>query len=78
MLKDYNIFSLFDILRKNFITAELVWDLQDEELREMGLNIGERKKYSQAKERKIQEEHGKMTILLEYKSIISLMLQYIC
>ena len=62
LLKDYEIVSLYDTLRKHSINAGIVWDLEDEDLKEMGMNLGERKSYAKAKERKMEERNSRLLI----------------
>ena len=53
LLIKYNLLSLYEAFESNCITSEVIWDLKDEHLKEMGLTIGERLKYSKAKDEKM-------------------------
>ena len=50
ILTKYNMLSLYDIFESNSITKELIWELNDNHLKDMGLSIGDRLKYQKAKE----------------------------
>ena len=53
LLIKYNLLSLYEAFESNCITSEIIWDLKDEHLKEMGLTIGDRLKYSKAKDVKM-------------------------
>ena len=59
LLKAYNIFSLYDTFERNRITSEVVWDLDADIIKEMGLSVGERLLYSKAKKTRTAEDEGK-------------------
>ena len=48
-----NPLSLNPAFERNYITSEVIWDLKDEHLKEMGLSIGDRLKYGKAKDGKM-------------------------
>jgi len=50
LLIDHDILSLNEILSDNSITTKIIWDLEGQELKEMGMNVGDRLKYKKAKE----------------------------
>merc|ERR1712038_82654 len=49
LLIDHDIFSLHEILSNNSITTEIIWDLEEQQLREMGMNVGDMLIYNKAK-----------------------------
>ena len=64
LLKQYNMLSLYDTFEKNSVTLEVIWDLEDEYLKEMGMNVGERLLYSKAKKIKAAKQvQGKCYVL---------------
>ena len=58
ILMEHNIFSLYDIFEKNSITAEVVWDLNADQMEKMGISVGDHLKYSKAKEKRIVDIKG--------------------
>ena len=50
ILTKYNILNLYDVFENNSITTEVIWELNDEHLTDLGLSIGDRLKYKKAKE----------------------------
>ena len=61
-LKNYDILSLHEILSKNSITTEFLWDLEEQQLREMGMNLGDRLKFSKAKKLRDEKICGKFNL----------------
>merc|ERR1712038_322376 len=49
LLIDHNMLSLHEILSNNSITPEIIWDLEEQQLREMGMNVGDMLIYNKAK-----------------------------
>jgi len=49
LLIDHDILSLHEILSNNSITTEIIWDLEEQQLREMGMNVGDMLIYNKAK-----------------------------
>jgi len=50
LLIDHDILSLHEILSNNSITTKIIWDLEEQQLKEMGMNVGDVLKYKKAKE----------------------------
>ena len=50
LLKEFDILSLGDTLGKNSISAELLWNLEVDHLKHMGVNLGDQLKYAKAKQ----------------------------
>ena len=50
LLIDHNILSLHEILSNNSITTEIIWELEEQQLREMGMNVGDMLIYKKAKD----------------------------
>ena len=46
----YNMLTLYDVFENNSITTEVIWELDEDHLKDMGLSIGDRLKYRKAKE----------------------------
>jgi len=59
LLKDYDILSLYELLNNNSITKEILWDLEENQLKEMGMNLGDRLKYNKAKNQSDAKIRGK-------------------
>ena len=49
LLKQYNMLSLYDTFEKNSISIDVIWELEEEYLKEMGMSVGERILYLKAK-----------------------------
>ena len=49
-LTEFNIQSLFEKFSKKVVTVEILWDLDDEMLQDIGLTSIEKLKYNKAKE----------------------------
>ena len=56
VLKQYNMLSLYDTFEKNSVTLDVIWDLEDEYLKDMGMNVVERLLYSKAKKIKFAKQ----------------------
>ena len=64
LLMKYDMMSLYHILERNSITINLIWDLKDEHLKDMGLTIGQILKYNKARdEEKAKAVEGNQSIL---------------
>ena len=50
ILTKLNMLSLYDDFENNNITTELIWELNDDDLRHLGLFVADRVKYKRAKE----------------------------
>ena len=50
ILTKYNMLTLYDVFENNSITTEVIWELNEDHLKDMGLSIGDRLKYKKAKE----------------------------
>ena len=50
ILTKYNMSSLYDVFENNNITTEVIWELNDNDLRHLGLLVADRLKYKRAKE----------------------------
>ena len=48
-LKQYGLVDLYEIFHRQSITTTILWDLSEEEIREMNLNVGQRHRYMRAK-----------------------------
>ena len=49
LLMKYNMMSLYDTFAKNSITNEVIWDLEEQHLKDLGVPLGDRLKYNKAK-----------------------------
>ena len=49
ILTKYNMLTLYDVFENNSITTEVIWELNEDHLKDMGLSIGDRLKYKKAK-----------------------------
>ena len=49
-LEKYKLTDIYDALRKESITAYILWDLTEDEIRQIGLNVGQRHRYFRAKD----------------------------
>ena len=60
LLVKYDVMSLYNTFASNSITNDVIWDLKDEHLKDMGLTIGDILKYNKARDKaKIEEMEGK-------------------
>ena len=60
LLVKYDVMSLYNAFASNSITNDVIWDLKDEYLKDMGLTIGDILKYNKARDKaKIEEMEGK-------------------
>ena len=59
-LKDFNIQSLYEKLYEKGVTIDILWELNDELLKEIGLTQLESLKYTKAKEKWELKETGKL------------------
>lgn len=50
LLIDHDILSLYEILKNNSINTKIIWDLEEQQLREMGMNVGDMLIYKKAKD----------------------------
>ena len=50
ILTKLNMLSLYDVFENNNITTEVIWELNDDDLRHLGLFVADRVKYKRAKE----------------------------
>ena len=50
ILTKLNMLSLYDVFENNNITTEVIWELNDDDLRHLGLLVTDRFKYKKAKE----------------------------
>ena len=50
ILTKLNMLSLYDVFENNNITTEVIWELNDNDLRHLGLLVADRFKYKRAKE----------------------------
>ena len=56
--------SLYDTFEKNSINIDVIWELEEEYLKEMGMSVGERILYSKAKKiRNTNQVEGKCYVL---------------
>ena len=49
-LEKYKLTDIYDALRKESITAYILWELTEEEIRRIGLNVGQSHRYFRAKD----------------------------
>ena len=50
ILAKLNMSSLYDVFENNSITTEVIWELNDYDLKDLGLSIADRFNYKRAKE----------------------------
>ena len=50
ILTKLNMLSLYDVFENNNITTEVIWELNDDDLRRLDLFVADRVKYTRAKE----------------------------
>ena len=55
LLVKYDIMSLYEKFADNSITCEVVWDLKDKHLEDMGLTIGDILRYNKARDKENAE-----------------------
>ena len=61
-LTEFNIQSLFEKFSKKVVTVEILWDLDDEMLQDIGLTSIEKLKYNKAKENREKKMKRIMTM----------------
>ena len=49
MLSEHNISSLFRALHGAGITKDIIWELSEDDLKELGMSLGDRKRFLKAK-----------------------------
>ena len=54
-LNFHNLSDLYDIFKKEEITADILWKLNPKELLEMNLKVGQRHRYMEAKNAMMEE-----------------------
>ena len=50
ILTKNNMLSLYDVFKNNYITTKEIWELTDDDLRELNLSIADRFKYKRVKD----------------------------
>merc|ERR1719367_2647428 len=59
LLVKYDVMSLYNTFASNSKTNDVIWDLKDEPLKDMGLTIGDILKYNKARDKaKVEEKEG--------------------
>ena len=59
--------SLYDTFAKNSITNEVIWDLEEQHLKDLGVPLGDRLKYNKAK-KGMKNSEGKILYILSFQS----------
>ena len=63
LLSKHNMMSLYKIFENNSITSEEIWELKDEDLKDMGFTIGGKIKYNKARNiEKAKAVEGKQSV----------------
>ena len=65
LLMKYNMMSLYDTFAKNSITNEVIWDLEDQHLKDLGVSLVDRLKYNKAK-KEMKNSEGKIFYILSF------------
>ena len=50
ILAKLNMSSRYEFFENNNVTTEIIWELNDDDLRDLGLSVADRVKYKRAKE----------------------------
>ena len=69
MLSDLGIESLYDVLHRNRITTDVIWDLSKPDLKELNIYLGDRLRFIRAKstwKEKQKLENGKHITVNKY------------
>ena len=56
ILVKYDIMSLYEKFASNSISCDVIWDLKDKHLEDMGLTIGDILRYNKARDKEMAEE----------------------
>ena len=56
-LEKYNLMDAYELFRNHSITHDILWTLSENEIKEIGLNLGQRRRYLLAVEARKEENH---------------------